>query len=294
MSPQAVAPRIAAPEKIAIIGTGLIGGSIAASFRRVFTSTFISGFSEAKDASVAEQLGLLDVACTSIQECIVGADIVFLSCPVGAMPAVFAELAKSPASYHVVTDCGSTKRSVIEAARVQLGDAFDRYLPGHPIAGSERHGPAGASAHLFVKRNWLLCPQNERQKQLAQRMTPVLEALGSQVKTVDAVAHDELFAEISHFPHWMVFAACLGIAAGPHGDAAMTQSGAGLKDTTRIGASSASLWADIFIDNREPLIASLDRFDQALIEMRALLESGDKAKLTALLERASTWRKLVT
>ncbi len=294
MSPQAVTPRIPAPSKIAIIGTGLIGGSIAASFRRVFASTFISGFSEAKDASVAEQLGLLDEVCVSIQDCIVGADIVFLSCPVGAMPAVFKELAKNPASYRVATDCGSTKRSVIESARAQLGDAFERFLPGHPIAGSERHGPAGASAHLFVKRNWLLCPQSEKQKQLAEHLTPVFEALGSQVKMVDALAHDELFAEISHFPHWMVFAACLGISAGPHGEAAMTQSGAGLKDTTRIGASSASLWADIFIDNREPLKASLDRFDEALIEMRALLESGDKDRLTRLIERASTWRKLVT
>jgi prephenate dehydrogenase len=286
--------KVQAPGRIAIVGTGLIGGSIAASFRRVFPSTFIRGYSQGKDASVALQLGLLDEECESIQECVERAEIVFLCCPVGAMPAVFAEIAKSAASFQIVTDCGSTKRSIIETARGALGSAFEKFLPGHPIAGSERHGPAGASAHLFVKRNWLLCPQSSAQEQLAGRLQPILEAMGSQVKWVDAQAHDELFAEISHFPHWMVFAACLGIANGPHGTAAMTQSGAGLKDTTRIGASSASLWADIFIDNRVPLAASLDRFDQALKEMRALLESGDKAQLSALIERASAWRKLVT
>ena len=294
MNEASPAPQVLAPHKIAIIGTGLIGGSIAATFRRVFPATKINGYAQALDASVAQQLGLLDQECRSIQDCIEGADIVFLCCPVGAMPAVFAELAKYPASYKFVTDCGSTKRSVIEAARTSLGLAFDRYLPGHPIAGSERHGPAGATAHLFVKRNWLVCPQNVAQEALARSMTPLLEALGSQVKWVDATVHDELFAEISHFPHWMVFAACLGIAEGPHGQAAMTQSGAGLKDTTRIGASSAALWADIFIDNSEPLKASLDRFDQALLEMRVALDSGDKDRLSTLLERASTWRKLVT
>jgi prephenate dehydrogenase len=282
------------PSKIAIIGTGLIGGSIAASFRRVFPSTLIQGYSQAKDASVAHQLGLLDEIHTTIRACVAGADIVFVACPVGAMPSVFAELASCASSFKWVTDCGSTKRSVIEAARTQLGEDFERYLPGHPIAGSERHGPAGASAHLFVKRNWLLCPQSPAQEQVAKELAPVLEALGSQVKRVDARAHDELFAEISHFPHWMVFAACLGIAEGPHGEAALTQSGAGLKDTTRIGASSASLWADIFMDNREPLGESLRRFDSALQEMRACLEAGDKTKLTALIERASTWRRLVT
>jgi prephenate dehydrogenase len=282
------------PSKIAIIGTGLIGGSIAASFRRVFPSTLIQGYSQGKDASVAHQLGLLDEIHSTIQACVAGADIVFVACPVGAMPSVFTELARCANSFKWVTDCGSTKRSVIAAARAQLGEAFGRYIPGHPISGSERHGPAGASAHLFVKRNWLLCPQSPAQEQIASEIAPVLEALGSQVKWVDALAHDELFAEISHFPHWMVFAACLGIAEGPHGEAAMTQSGAGLKDTTRIGASSASLWADIFIDNREPLGESLARFDLALKEMRACLEAGDKAKLTALIERASTWRRLVT
>ena len=201
---------------------------------------------------MALQLGLLDQACDSIKACVAGADLVFLCCPVGAMPAVLAELAPISSTYRYLTDCGSTKRSVIAAAKDVLGEAFKRYVPGHPIAGSERQGPAGASAHLFVKRNWLLAPQNEAQQALAREITPWLEALGSQVRWVDAAEHDALFAEISHFPHWLVFAACLGIAEGPHGVAAMTQSGAGLKDTTRIGASSASLWADIFIDNREP------------------------------------------
>jgi prephenate dehydrogenase len=293
-NPQLFDGKVLAPGKIAIIGTGLIGGSIAASFRRVFSGTWIRGYSQANDANVALQLGLLDEACITVEACVADADIVFLACPVGAMPAMFEELALHGAKFRWLTDCGSTKRSVIAAARVHLGPVFDRYLPGHPIAGSERHGPAGASAHLFVKRNWLLCPQSPAQERVAEQIAPVLEALGSQVKWVDALSHDELFAEISHFPHWMVFAACLGIAEGPHGAAAMTQSGAGLKDTTRIGASSAALWADIFIDNREPLEASLDRFDLALKQMRTLLETGDRASLTAMIDRASTWRKLVT
>ena len=290
MSKQAA---LIAPSKIAIIGTGLIGGSIAASFRRVFPSTHISGFAQANDASVALQLGLIDEASASVQACCADAEIVFVTCPVGAMSEVFLALAQTPDRFGVVTDCGSTKRSVIEASSL-LGSAIDRFVPGHPIAGSERHGPAGASAHLFVKRNWLLSPQSPAQEQAALRLTPTLEALGSQVKRVDAQEHDALFGEISHFPHWMVFAACLGIADGPFGEAALTQSGAGLKDTTRIGASSASLWADIFVDNRDQLALSLDRFEAALKQMRGLLETGDRVALGALLERASSWRKMVT
>ncbi len=284
----------AAPACIGIIGTGLIGGSIAASFRRVFPDTRIKGHSRDNDARVAEQLGLIDEIAPSVADCVRDTDWVFLCCPVGTMPAVLDEMAAVQGQWRRVTDCGSTKCSVIEAARQALGPAFDRFLPGHPIAGSERHGPAGASAHLFVKRNWLLSPQNAAQQALAAELTPVLEALGSQVRPVDAQAHDALFAEISHFPHWMVFAACLGIADGPHGEAALTQSGAGLKDTTRIGASSASLWTDIFIDNRRHLLASIDRFEASLAQMRGLLESGDRPALAAAIERASQWRKNVT
>lgn len=284
---------VSAPAKIAVIGTGLIGGSIAASFRRVFPSTFISGYAQGNDATVAQQLGLIDEASASVEQCVSGANIVFVTCPVGAMPEVFTQLGQASESFELVTDCGSTKRSVIEAARM-LGPAFDRFVPGHPIAGSELHGPAGASAHLFVKRNWLFCPQSKLQERAAEKLAPILESLGGQVKWVDAQAHDALFAEISHFPHWMVFAACLGIADGPFGSAALTQSGAGLKDTTRIGASSAALWADIFVDNRDQLTLSIERFEGALRSMRAQLECGDKAALAESIDRASSWRKMVT
>ncbi len=279
--------------RVAVIGTGMIGSSFAAALRARSLATSVIGYAPGDDAHLARAAGLLDEVAPSVAEACSEADLVVLANPVPTMPEVFAQVAIGLGPTAMVTDCASTKGSVITAARAALGPAFERYVPGHPIAGSERSGPAAARADLFNGKLWLLCPVEDAQRRLARRLAGWLAALGARVQTMDAVAHDALFAEFSHWPHALVFAQCAAIAQGEHAALAAEFSGAGLRDTTRIGASSAQLWTDIVLDNRQEVLACARRFEESLARVVAAIDAADREGLVALFEQASRWRRLV-
>lgn len=281
---------MAAVRKLAILGVGLIGASLAAALRRAGTVEQIAGYSPGDDAQVARALGHLDVACGSVVEAVSGAAFVVLAAPVTAMPALFSELRAALEPQAIVTDCGSTKRSVIDAARRALGEAFVRYVPGHPIAGCERSGPAAADPDLFRGRRWLLCPLDATPQQHCEAVARLLEATGAQVSTLDAALHDRIFAEASHWPHAVAFGLSAAIAGGELAERALEFSGAGLRDTTRIGASSPTMWADILLDNREACLASAARFSACNEAIVAALEAGDRDRLVEVFSAASRWR----
>ena len=291
--PLAAAPPSAPIGRVAIIGTGMIGSSFAAALRARALATKVVGYSPGDDAHVARTRGLLDEAAASVAEACAGADLIVLANPVPAMPEVFAQVAGAAGEQALITDCASTKSSVIAAARSALGPAFERYVPGHPIAGSERSGPGAARADLFANRLWLLCPVNEAQRRLALRLAGLLAALGAQVQTMDAEVHDALFAEFSHWPHALVFALSAAIASGEHAQLAAQFSGAGLRDTTRIGASSAQLWADIVLDNREAVLECAARFEESLALVLGAIAAADRERLVEVFEKGARWRRQV-
>ena len=276
--------------KLAILGVGLIGGSLAAALKRAGTVAQIAGYSPGDDARLARALGHVDVACDSVAEAVSGAAFVVVAAPVTAMPALFAEIRLALDPHAIVTDCGSTKRSVIEAARGTLGDAFMRYVPGHPIAGSERSGPQAADPDLFRDRRWLLCPLDVTPQQHCEAVTRLLEPTGANVATLDPLLHDRVFAEVSHWPHAVAFGLSAAIAGGDLAERALEFSGAGLRDTTRVGASSPTMWADILLDNRDACLASAARFRASNDAIVAALEAGDRETLVALFSSASRWR----
>lgn len=276
--------------KLAILGVGLIGGSLAAALKRAGTVAQIAGYSPGDDARVARALGHVDVACDSVAEAVSGAAFVVVAAPVTAMSALFAEIRVALDPHAIVTDCGSTKRSVIEAARGTLGDAFMRYVPGHPIAGSERSGPQAADPDLFRDRRWLLCPLDVTPQQHCEAVTRLLEPTGANVATLDPLLHDRVFAEVSHWPHAVAFGLSAAIAGGDLAERALEFSGAGLRDTTRVGASSPTMWADILLDNRDACLASAARFRASNDAIIAALEAGDRETLVSLFSTASRWR----
>ena len=279
-----------AVQKLAILGVGLIGGSLAAALKRAGTVAQIAGYSPNDDARVARALGHLDVACDNVAEAVTGASFVVVAAPVTAMPALFAQIRDALDSQAIVTDCGSTKRSVIDAARRALGDAFLRYVPGHPIAGSERSGPQAADPDLFRDRRWLLCPLDTTPQQHCEAVKRLVEPTGAQVSTLDPALHDRVFAEASHWPHAVAFGLSAAIAGGELAERALEYSGAGLRDTTRVGASSPTMWADILLDNREACLASAARFRACNEAIVAALEAGDRDALVAIFSAASRWR----
>lgn len=277
-------------DRVAVLGVGLIGGSVAAALRAAGTIDEIAGWSPGDDAQLARALGHLDTACATPQEAVHGTSFVIVAAPVPAIPELLAQIRDEIGPQAIVTDCASTKRSVIDAARRELGESFRRFVPGHPIAGSERSGPQAADPCLFRGRRWLLCPDQATPAQHCEAVRQMLEPTGAVFETMDASLHDRLFAEVSHWPHAVAFALSAAIAGGALAEPAVEHSGAGLRDTTRVGASSPQLWADILLDNRDACLESASRFRGRLEQIESALEHGDREALIEVFTQASRWR----
>lgn len=277
-------------QRAVVLGIGLIGGSVAAGLRKHGLVAEVTGFGLGEDAREARSLGLIDHAAQSIEQGVSGRDLVVLAAPIPTLRALVQALAPHLGAQALVTDCASTKNTVIDAARL-LGPAFARFVPGHPIAGSEKSGPGAARAGLFEGARVVLCPQPETSVEALARIDAMWRALGAQTVQMDAGLHDSLFAEISHWPHAVAFALSAAVGTGEHSGDALKFAGAGLRDTTRIGASSPSLWADILLDNREAVMRAARRFDAQHRVLMAAIEAGDRDQLVASLTLASAWRQ---
>ena len=280
----------ARPGRVAVLGVGLIGGSLAAALRTRGLAHEVVGFDRPAVVTQARGLGLIDGGAASIAEAVRGADLVVLATPPSAMEEVLRAVAPALGPDAVVTDCASTKRTAIAAARAGLGPAFSRFVPAHPIAGAERSGPGAARADLLVGCRLMLCPEPETDPGALARVKTLWSGLEARLMVLSAADHDQLYAEISHWPHAVAFALADAIAQGPWCDQGGSLSGAGLRDTTRIAASSPDLWADILLDNREACLESAARVDASLARIQAALRTGDREALRHCLERASRWR----
>ncbi len=276
--------------RLAVLGVGLIGGSVAAAAREAGCVSVVTGYALGDDAREALALGLIDRVADSPAQAVADADLVVLAAPIGAQPALFAAIARHLPPGALLTDCASTKLSTTEAARAALGAAFARYVPAHPIAGSEKHGPQAARVGLFRNAVAIVCPQPENPPEVVASIRRFWTALGARVSALDPARHDRIFAEVSHWPHALVFALCGAIARGDFAADALRMAGGGLRDTTRIGASSAQLWADILLDNREPVLACAAAFEAELAAVLAALRAGDRETLAERFALASDWR----
>lgn len=286
-------PPLAAPafRRAAILGTGLIGGSVAATLRARRIAARIVGYSPGADAAEALALGLVDETAASPVDAVDGADLVVLAAPIPVIPALFVAIAPRIAPDALIVDCASTKRSVIEAAKNGLGAAMSRFVASHPIAGGERHGPSASRSDLFQGCAAILCAHPGNESQTVGRAAALWTALGARVVEMGADEHDELFAEVSHWPHAVAFALCGAIASGARAGPASRFAGAGLRDTTRIGASSAALWADILLDNRDAVMRCAGEFRAELDAIESALAAGEREALIDRFEKASRWRR---
>jgi len=278
-------------QRVAVLGVGLIGGSVAAAARARGVAAELVGYAPGDDARDAQALGLIDSAASDAASAARGADLIVLAAPIPAMQGLLAQIAGELAPHALVTDTASTKRSIVAAARSALGPAFARFVAAHPIAGAETHGPASSRADLFDGCITLLCPEPETDPQALERVVGFWTGLGARVAQMEVQRHDRLFAEISHWPHAAVFTLCAAIAQGSQAQDALRFAGAGLRDTTRIGASSAALWADIVLDNRDAVLDCARAFERELHAMVEALGRGDRQALVERFEAASRWRR---
>ena len=276
---------------LAILGTGALGGSVAAALRARGEVGEVRGFDPA-NATAALTLGWIDRVASSLEDAVVGADIVVLAAPVGVNVRWLREgtLARSLASDAWLADVSSTKASVVEAAHAGLGSRLGRFVASHPIAGFDRSGPQASRADLFEGRHLITCPTAACDADALQGIEALWRSVGARVSRMEAAEHDALFADISHWPHAVAFALSAAIGEGPRADAAIRFHGAGLRDTSRVGGSPADLWAGILLDNRAAVQASASAFREQLDALEAALNQGDREALERVLARGEHWR----
>lgn len=277
--------------KLVVIGTGLIGGSFALALKRARAVRRVTGVGRTRrNLGDALKLKVIDEASQDAARAVQDADLVLLATPVGQMPAVMTEIAPCLPDHAVVTDGGSTKRDVVDCARRFLGRHFPRFVPGHPIAGTEKSGAAAALPALFRERNVILTPQAETLPSATRLVRQAWEACGARVVQLDADEHDAILAAVSHLPHVIAFALVNLLARQRSPGRLFGLSAGGLRDTVRIAGSSPEMWADICSANRKALLAVLEDYENELEQMRAAIESGDTGELKRMFERARAAR----
>jgi prephenate dehydrogenase len=276
---------------VAIVGVGLIGGSLALALRRAAAvSTIVAADRDRQALERASALGVIDHAADSISEAARGADLVVIALPVRAVGGALHDVGLALEPHAVVTDVGSTKGEVVRIARDELRQRFARFVPGHPIAGRETSGVEAATADLYRGARVVLTPQPETDADAVDTVRSAWEAAGARVTQLAADVHDRIFAAVSHLPHILSFALVSEIADRPDAAELLGFAAGGFRDFTRIAASSPEMWRDISLQNRGALLAELDRYEARLAVFRALIEKGDGPALERLMAEARTAR----
>jgi prephenate dehydrogenase len=279
-------------KRVAIVGVGLIGGSFALALRRAGLVASLVGVDRNSEAlAQAASLGVIDTAAGSVSEAAAGADLIAIAVPVRAIGPVLHDVALAMEPNAVVTDMGSTKGDVVEAARGELRGRFARFVPGHPIAGRESSGVAAAAPDLFKGARVVLSPTQETAPDALDLVRACWEAAGARVTLLDATRHDQIFAAVSHLPHLLSFALVSELASREDGQELFAYAAGGFRDFTRIAASSPEMWRDIALQNRAALIEELDRYGARLAVFRELVERGDGPGLQRLMAEARASRQ---
>ncbi|MGH1368468.1 MAG: prephenate/arogenate dehydrogenase family protein [Maritimibacter sp.] len=264
-------------ERVALIGLGLIAGSMAHAMRRAKLAGEIVGTARsAKSRDIAREITLVDrvedTAATAVQE----ADLVVLAVPVGAMEAVAREIAPHLKPGATVTDVGSVKGAVIEAVGPHIPENV-HFIPAHPLAGTEHSGPHSGFATLFDNRFCLLVPSPGTDPKATAKLRTFWEGIGANVEEMDAEHHDLVLAVTSHTPHLIAYT-MVGVADDLRrvtDSEVIKYSAAGFRDFTRIAASDPTMWRDVFLNNKDATLEILGRFTEELFALQRAIRTGD-------------------
>jgi prephenate dehydrogenase len=265
--------------RIAVLGVGLIGGSIGLAAKRRIGAE-VSGFDPdpaARERALERQT--VDQISDSIPGAAHGAEVVFCAAPVGVLPELVSEALSSSGEDAVVTDVGSTKGALVAQVR---GPAEERFIGGHPLAGAETAGVENARTDLFEGARWYLTPTERSSGVLYDRLQRTVSDLGARPQAIDAESHDRLMATVSHLPH--VIANVLveqATAAAAEESERLPEFGPSFRDTTRVAGANPTIWGDIFATNREAVAREVEGVSERLREAAELIRSGDEGRVEA-------------
>ncbi len=280
-----------AVEKIVIGGVGLIGGSFALALRKAgFAGRIVGLERDSERLSRAHALGIVDEAGASLKDTFDGASVFFLSVPVAQTATVLEQALPYLSDDILITDTGSTKTSVIAMARTVLGEKISRFIPAHPIAGTEKNGPEAAMDDLFVGKKTVITALSENKKDDVETIARLWKHCGAIIHYLSPDDHDSIFATVSHMPHVLAYGLVDYVARHAKSELFFQYAASGFRDFTRIAGSSPEMWRDITLANREHLLTEMDAYIQVLTHLRHLVKTANASELEKIYTNAKRAR----
>lgn len=277
--------------RLCVVGVGLIGGSLARALREAGAVKEIVGSSRNADhLQRAVDLGVIDCFDTDLSAAVRGADMVFVSVPLGAMRSVFASIRDSLEPAAILTDAGSAKGSVVADIKEVFGAVPTGFVPGHPIAGTENSGVEASFPELYRGRRVILTPLPETDDEALQMVRYMWEKTGALVNEMEVVHHDEVLAATSHLPHMLAFALVESLARMSEQREIFEYAAGGFRDFTRIASSDPVMWRDICIANRDALLSVMERFRDDMDMLGNAIRDKDDTKILQIFQEAKSAR----
>lgn len=280
--------------RLCIIGVGLIGGSLARALRSrpspFPVGEVVGAGRRIENLRKALDLGVIDRYETDIGCAVSGSDMVVLAVPLGAVETTLRLMRDRLAPDAVITDVGSAKRCIFDAAHAVFGEIPPRLVPGHPIAGTEKSGVEAAFAHLFEGRRVILTPPAEVESSALAQVEAMWRATGAEVVHMDATYHDTVLAATSHLPHVLAYALVDVLGGAEGSDELFRNAAGGLRDFTRIASSDPHMWCDICLFNADPIIGAIEQFQQELSQLKDAIHRKDGDALRSAFARAKDLR----
>lgn len=278
--------------RVLIIGLGLIGGSFARALRSRGLVDEVMGYDRNRgECELGLSLGVIDRIVDDLETAVRGADLVVLAVPVKVMEQVLSEIKPWLRPETLITDVGSTKGNLVAAARRLFGTLPPGFVPGHPIAGTEKSGVGASDERLFVRRKLILTPLPESHPDATLAIARLWQGVGSEVLQMGVSRHDEVLAATSHLPHLLAFSLVDTLAHEAENTDIFRYAAGGFRDFTRIAASDPSMWHDICFANRDQLLSQIDRFSEGVGRLREAIAGGDSQALLGIFTRAKSARE---
>jgi len=282
-------------KNMCIIGVGLIGGSLARAAKLAGVVGKVTGTGRSQaHLEEALNLGVIDEFDLDFKIAIKSADLIVIATPVGAIQSVLEEIKDSIPENAIITDVGSTKGSVLEAAKNVFGELPSRFIPGHPIAGNEKSGVIASFIKLFNGRRVILTPQLHSDLKAVDKIKSLWMACGAEVVLTSVEHHDTILAATSHLPHALAFSLVNTLSRMDDKNDIFKFAAGGFDDFTRVASSNPQMWSDICIANKDSLIDVLDKFTDDLENLKNAIKSQDATELKKQFEHAKKVRDSVT
>lgn len=281
-------------EKLAIIGVGLIGSSLSLALKQAGAVGHVVGYGRNRhNLEKGIELGVIDSYESTLAESISSADVIVVAVPLGAMRQVFAELKSNTKPGAVITDVGSAKGSVVAAASAELGDLFPRFVPGHPIAGTEKSGVEAGFASLYQSRRVILTPLKQTAKDAIEVIDQMWHHCGAIIEYLSVEHHDKVLAATSHLPHMLAYAMVHQLSHLNDHEEIFRYAAGGFRDFTRIASSDPVMWRDVCLSNGDALIELIEQYQRELDRIAAAIRDDDAEELLKLFGRAKSERDLL-